>query len=47
MKWSVKLYVSGTVYEDVVFAQTINSAKETAKRRNAAEARVISVNAKI
>ncbi len=47
MKWSVKLFISGTVVEDIVVAPNMDSARETVKRRNAAEARVISVNAKI
>ena len=47
MKWSVKLFQSGKMYEDIVIAPNMDSARETAKRRNAAEARVISVNAKI
>jgi len=47
MKWSVKLFISGKVVEDIVFAPNMDSARETSKRRNASEARVISVNAKI
>ena len=46
MKWSVKLFVSGKVYEDIVVAPNMDSARETAKRRNASEARVIGVNPK-
>ena len=47
MKWSVKLFISGKIVEDIVVAPNMDSARETVKRRNAAEARVISVNAKI
>ena len=47
MKWSVKLFISGKVVEDIVFAPNMDSARETSKRRNASEAKVISVNAKI
>ena len=47
MKWSVKLFISGKVVEDIVVAPNMNSARETVKRRNPVEARIISVNAKI
>ena len=47
MKWSVKLFISGKIGEDVVVAPNMDSARETVTRRNTPEARVISVNAKI
>ena len=46
MKWSVKQFISGKVVKDIVVAPNMDSARETVKRRNAAEVKVISVNAK-
>ena len=43
MKWSVQLYVGGTVFKESVQAINRNDAIETAKARNP-KARIISTN---
>jgi len=45
MKWEVKLYVGGTIFEEIVIARNMSDARETALARNP-KARVISVNVK-
>ena len=45
MKWDVKLYVAGKVFEENVHAVNYQDAKETALARNP-KAKVISVNPK-
>ena len=45
MKWDVKLYVAGKVFEENVHAVNYQDAKETALARNPKE-KVISVNPK-
>ena len=44
MKWEVKLYIGGTIFEEIVIARNMNDARETALARNPT-ARVVSVNA--
>ena len=43
MKWTVQLYVGGTVFKEDVHAVNRNDAIETAKARNP-KARVIATN---
>ena len=43
MKWAVKLYVGGKLFEEKVHAVNFQDGKETALARNP-KARVISVN---
>ena len=43
MRWEVKLYVSGTVFTEEVYAKDYKDAKETATARNP-RAKVIGVN---
>ena len=43
MKWAVKLYVAGKVFEENVHAVNYQDAKETALARNP-KAKVVSVN---
>ena len=45
MKWEVKLYIGGTIFEEIVIARNMNDARKTALARNPT-ARVVSVNAK-
>ena len=45
MKWDVKLYVAGKVFEENVHAVNYQDTKETALARNP-KAKVISVNPK-
>ena len=44
MKWAVKLYVAGKLFEEKVHAVNYQDAKETALARNP-KAKVVSVNA--
>ena len=43
MKWAVKLYVAGKLFEEKVHAVNYQDAKETALARNP-KAKVVSVN---
>jgi hypothetical protein len=43
MKWEVKLYVAGKVFEDIVYAGNRQDAKETAQARNP-KAKIVGVN---
>ena len=43
MKWAVKLYVAGKIFEEKVHAVNYQDAKETALARNP-KAKVVSVN---
>ena len=43
MKWKVKLYVAGKLFDEDVIARNRNEAEATAKARNPF-ARVISIN---
>ena len=44
MKWEVKLYIGGTIFEEVVISRNMNDAKDTALARNPT-AKVISCTA--
>ena len=44
MKWEVKLYIGGTIFEEVVIARNMSDARTTAIARNPT-ARVISCTA--
>ena len=44
MKWEVKLYIGGTIFEEIFIARKMNDARETALARNPT-ARVISCTA--
>ena len=44
MKWEVKLYVGGTIFEEIVIARNMSDARETALARNP-KARIISCTA--
>ena len=41
MKWEVKLYIGGTIFEEIVIARNMNDARKTALARNPT-ARIIS-----
>ena len=34
MKWEVKLYIGGTIFEEIVIARNMNDARKTALARN-------------
>ena len=44
MKWEVKLYIGGTIFEEIVIARNMNDARKKALARNPT-ARVISCTA--
>ena len=44
MKWEVKLYIGGTIFEEIVIARNMTDARKTALARNPT-ARVISCTA--
>ena len=43
MKWAVRLYVAGKIFEEIVHAINYQDAKETALARNP-KAKVVGVN---
>ena len=43
MKWEVKLYIGGTIFEEIVIARNMTDARKTALARNP-KAKVISAN---
>ena len=44
MKWEVKLYIGGTIFEEVVIARNMSNARTTAIARNPT-AKIISCTA--
>ena len=44
MKWEVKLYIGGTIFEEIVIARNMTDARKTALARNPT-ARIISCTA--